>query len=830
MVFLIKVSGLCFLFLLQISLINTVCASVAPPKNPNSAKGCAICHYRWIDVFFVDGKGSDLVEYQAEKVAATPEMCISCHDGSVIDSRARLQHGKGHKTNIIPPSHVRVPDIFPLDEEGKMQCSTCHTAHGVASGTETNETIFLRISNTDSAMCRTCHPNKEGGEKYGNHPLGKSKQKIPISLGIFGPVDKTKKDEIVCESCHTAHGSRYEGYLIKGAGDSALCIECHSDKNIFSPEGERRPFHIINAKPKKVKINKELVRRGAKLGYNGVITCQTCHKVHNNKTEAQLLLIKKDRKSGLCLTCHTDKRGLSETKHNLMNSAPVEKNGVGKTAAEGGICSPCHLPHGTARKPYLTDKKTDFTTQLCLSCHSKGSVAENAKIAGYTHPVNMTLFNERTKNNPFGPLDVEKEALTLPLFNEFGIEDKEGKMTCSTCHNPHKLSLEGSSGDSKADTALNSSGSFLRKPLLEVCSECHSTKFSVLNTKHDLEKVFPNNEFVLKKKKYGSGVCGNCHLVHNSNQEGFLWARDISFKEGNVVKKMCISCHNKEGLGSKRVIKDYSHPVDVFPHEKGISTTLPLYDQSGKRKNNGVMMCHTCHDPHSWTPSKAGPGNRIEVEGTPQNSFLRIENSPSSKLCTNCHIEELHIEKTDHDLAITAPLSINSAGKTPAESGVCGVCHLVHNSKNRIRLWAQDLAAGDNIMEKMCYSCHLKNGNGENKIPQISSHPRSQVIARTKSLKNGTPSFPIFHEISGKKVSAGEISCASCHNVHQWSEQSFTETRAAGVEGNATNSFLRSLLHNNVCRECHGIEALYRFKFFHKLNKRMNKISISKTK
>jgi hypothetical protein len=33
-------------------------------KNPNSGKACAICHYRWIDTFFVEGKGSDLVEYQ----------------------------------------------------------------------------------------------------------------------------------------------------------------------------------------------------------------------------------------------------------------------------------------------------------------------------------------------------------------------------------------------------------------------------------------------------------------------------------------------------------------------------------------------------------------------------------------------------------------------------------------------------------------------------------------------------------------------------------------------------------------------------------------------
>ena len=76
-----------------------------------------------------------------------------------------------------------------------------------------------------------------------------------------------------------------------------------------------------------------------------------------------LLLI---RLSG-CLTCHTDKKHLVNTKHNLAHSAPGEKNLEGKTVAEAGACSACHLPHKPARK--LSGKK-DLTTRLCLSCHS----------------------------------------------------------------------------------------------------------------------------------------------------------------------------------------------------------------------------------------------------------------------------------------------------------------------------------------------------------------------------------------------------------------------------------------------------------------------------
>ncbi len=165
---LIKISRVqCFpqlLFIVFLVMLSSISAAdVQAPKNPNSAKACAICHYRWIDTFFIEGRGSDLVDYTAEKVVATPEMCFSCHDGSIADSRARAYLTAQHKINVPPPGHMKLPDIFPLDDQGNMQCATCHTAHGVPSGPDSKETIFMRTSNRNSAMCRMCHPDMLGG-------------------------------------------------------------------------------------------------------------------------------------------------------------------------------------------------------------------------------------------------------------------------------------------------------------------------------------------------------------------------------------------------------------------------------------------------------------------------------------------------------------------------------------------------------------------------------------------------------------------------------------------------------------------------------------------
>jgi predicted CXXCH cytochrome family protein len=202
-----------------------------------------------MDTFFIEGKSSDLVAYTVEKVVAKPEMCMSCHDGSIMDSRARMTRGRGHKTDVPPPFEIKIPKLFPLDEEGKVQCATCHTAHGVPSGPDTEETIFMRTSNRDSAMCRMCHPNREGGLSTGNHPDGIVKLEIPKKLISLSAHAGKGGNKIGCETCHTAHGSPRESYLIQSAMRSGLCLDCHKDKNIFTPDGQTMPYHVLNVEP-----------------------------------------------------------------------------------------------------------------------------------------------------------------------------------------------------------------------------------------------------------------------------------------------------------------------------------------------------------------------------------------------------------------------------------------------------------------------------------------------------------------------------------------------------------------------------------------------------
>lgn len=794
-----------------------VSANIEAPKNPNSAKGCAICHYRWIDTFFVEGKGTPLVPYQKEKVVATEEMCFSCHDGSVMDSRDKINRKTGHKINQLPPEHMKIPDIFPLDEQGRMQCATCHTAHGVPSGPDAQDTVFMRTSNRDSAMCRMCHPTADGGMANGNHPIGKLDRDIPQRLkDKGGTIGRAHKNEAVCETCHTAHGSPFSGMLVLNAGNSQLCLACHEDKAIFDEQGARKPFHAINVIPKAAKIPDTLLKKGAKLGDDNMLTCQTCHKVHHNKTENHLLLIKNE-KSDFCFTCHPDKQQMLDGKHNLEHSAPKEKNHQGRTVAQAGVCSACHLPHKPARQ--LSGQK-DFTSQLCMSCHSKGNVAEKVNLTGNTHPLAVSPVRSQIDNAPFAAVTVDIQTLKLPLFNAYGVQDmSRGLMTCATCHDPH-----GSQPGLAAAKEANTSHYFLRETTPEICGQCHPDKFSIARSKHNLEKSAPNATNALGRTPAESGICGSCHLVHGS-QKGFLWARADETTPGadGTGNGMCVNCHRKDGIGGDKINRGYSHPVGISPSSAGISTRLPLFDADAGRSRTGIIRCATCHDPHNAEsiPIRApAPPGKQPIK---RHQFLRLGVAPEPELCVECHVDAASVVKTDHDLTVTAPKAVNHENRTVNESGPCSACHLVHNSKHQNKLWARDFGKAGHVTERMCTGCHSSDGPAPNKIPRIASHPKSDIVTLGRNRKRRKNYFPVFAADSPDPVVVGNISCLSCHNPHRWRSDSDQTGTGSISEGDVGSSFLRAKSMTLPCKECHGRDAIYKYSFFHDVEKRNSK-------
>lgn len=420
--------------------------------------------------------------------------------------------------------------------------------------------------------------------------------------------------------------------------------------------------------------------------------------------------------------------------------------------------------------------------------------------------VKSTVLSEQVGVDLFGPKpktqeQIAHENLDLDYHIAKSFDDSDvatleelgqgfqGKMYCITCHNPHRWNpkkndygpgklVEGGNADSFLRMS-NDSGSSL-------CKECHKGMKVIEGTEHDLRVSAPSETNYLGQNTEASGVCGSCHLVHNTASTKLLWSKTIADdKDKDKISLLCGSCHNKKGCAPNKVIGENTHVINVELQKlEGFESKLdtkkklramdgkgksrgkktkkrkkkrkktsrllkketdeleikkislyPLFTFEGDRDDkNGKIFCSTCHNVHQWKPGHKEIGPQTSEEGSAANSFLRDDNFNRPTLCINCHPEKESMIGTKHDLAISAPDAKNIIGQTAQDSGTCGTCHLVHNAASKHNLWARlfgpniqkswdrQLATEDDKTVQICASCHSAKGIANKSIPEAGLH------------------------------------------------------------------------------------------------------------
>jgi hypothetical protein len=168
---------------------------------------------------------------------------------------------------------------------------------------------------------------------------------------------------------------------------------------------------------------------------------------------------------------------------------------------------------------------------------------------------------------------------------------------------------------------------------------------------------------------------------------------------------------------------------------------------------------------------------------------------------------------------VSAPKAANLLDQTVNLSGPCGACHLVHNAPNTLKLWARPygpVQAGENMMNALCKSCHSKGNLAENKVPLIAIHPGGKLINNIIRFNKKGGNYTHIFDDNGREANTGNISCPSCHNAHQRSLAFNKNPKNKG----GTAKFLRTASYNSVCIDCHGPEGIFRYLYFHQLDKR----------
>jgi DmsE family decaheme c-type cytochrome len=251
--------------------------------------------------------------------------------------------------------------------------------------------------------------------------------------------------------------------------------------------------------------------------------------------------------SDTCLACHEDQQhGYEDSPHGKAANprAPAAMQG----------CESCHGPgerhiddpaDDTAIRKFASMAPRDVS-QTCLTCHARGSHAswqgsphDARNLSCVTcHNVHPPEANERHLRTA---TEVELCATchrvqTLKIKRVSHMPLPEGKMQCSSCHNPH-----GSTNVRQLRV-----GNWIN----ESCVSCHTEKRGPFLFEHAA----------------GRESCVSCHDPHGSSNERMLVAK---------VPMLCQRCH----IGTR-------HPSTIYDD-------LAIQSRSTRIIGRGCVNCHS---------------------------------------------------------------------------------------------------------------------------------------------------------------------------------------------------------------------------------------------
>lgn len=457
-------------------------------------------------------------------------LCLSCHDGTIaqgmasgksskpsysrfsrrmLDRRSNLGYdlSDDHPVSFVFDGALAVRNgqlehpaslVGPvaLDEEGRLQCTSCHSPHNNEFGD------FLTKDNTFSGLCTTCH-------RVENWALTAHRQSNASWNGVLpDPWPNTEYTTVAtnaCQNCHEVHAAGGRERLLQKEVEEETCFNCHNG-NVANKNIEQEFY-----KPSKHPVmNSSDVHDPDEdpLWASRHVACSDCHNPHAANTASarapaapgSLSKVSGVSSSGtpiktisfeyeLCYRCHSDNPGrkapvvtrhVFETnlrlKFRTSNASfhPVES--IGKNRAVPSLlrpltpssriyCTDCHNsdsasnsggygpngPHGSMWRPILERQmivldgspESPLSYALCYKCHDRNSILGDESFSEH----NSHIVNERTPctacHDPHGVKDTahlinfDSTIVSVNQSGQLGFEDT-GMFTgtCSLeCHN-----------------------------------------------------------------------------------------------------------------------------------------------------------------------------------------------------------------------------------------------------------------------------------------------------------------------------------------------------------------------------------------------------------
>lgn len=222
-----------------------------------------------------------------------------------------------------------------------------------------------------------------------------------------------------CLECHVTRNIDRKTKSLKYNGDfGKLCLDCHNTRQPIH-------FHPLGVKPDAAGV--VTIPTGFPLK-QGELDCLTCHDIYQQcrDSEADKLLLKGqmllrgmpyENRLSFCFRCHDEARYPRLNPHKQIDAAGhVMQN----------TCLYCHTTVPDAsHTTYREVKLIGNYTELCKGCHYLTA----------RQPLHVRHLRKPTLEVVQHMKEMQKKfKIVLPL-------DRNGKVTCVTCHNPHQKGL-----------------------------------------------------------------------------------------------------------------------------------------------------------------------------------------------------------------------------------------------------------------------------------------------------------------------------------------------------------------------------------------------------
>ena len=252
--------------------------------------------------------------------------------------------------------------------------------------------------------------------------------------------------------------------------------------------------------------------------------------------------------TAMCLMCHDEKGPqLAGTPHGHPENPRTPM------AAQG--CETCHGPgkaHAESGDPAMIRRFAEDTpprqaSAVCTTCHNRGT---HSQWSGSMHDTRnlscVTCHSVHSPKSETAQLKTETEigtciqchkAQALKVQRNTHMPVREGKMTCTSCHNPH----------GSTNVRMLKVGNWVN----ESCTSCHSEKRGPYLWEHAA----------------GRENCASCHDPHGSNNDRMLVAKSpmlcqrchvssrhpatiydatqVGNASNRVVGRSCVNCHSQ---------------------------------------------------------------------------------------------------------------------------------------------------------------------------------------------------------------------------------------------------------------------------------------------